>query len=73
MWCRLNIKEVSRKILERYSRTLSKLAESEKNDLNTAEDSNGSRRGDNNSNQQEKLENKDCQIDRKGNVAIFVG
>lgn len=60
MWCRLNIKEISRKILERYEQTLIKLAESEKNDLNKTEDSNGSRRGDKYPNQQEKLENKDC-------------
>ena len=47
------------KILQKYHHTLSRLAESEKNDLNMLYDSNGYRIRDSNSNQQEKLENKD--------------
>ena len=42
-----------KKILDRYDQTMKKLAESEKNDLNNTEDSNGSRRGNKHPNQQE--------------------
>jgi hypothetical protein len=45
-----------KKILDRYDKTLKRLAESEKTDLNKLEDSNGSRRGNKHPNQQEKLE-----------------
>jgi hypothetical protein len=53
-------KVLIKKILNRYAKTLMRLAESEKIDLNKSEDSNGSRRGNKHPNQQEKLENKDC-------------